>query len=167
MNPIEPIIAELQHEAATTRKLLERVPPESLAWRPHEKSMTLGRLAAHVANLHALFCYIIDLDGFDTNDMRAQSPPDDVDAILAAFDANLANALAALQTAPSLEKLMTSWRYTNGEQLLFAMPRLAVLRFVAMNHIIHHRGQLAVYLRLLDVPLPPIYGPTADDETRS
>ena len=90
-----------------------------------------------------------------------------MDAILAAFDDNLAAALAALQTAPSMEKLMTPWRYTNREQLLFAMPRLAVLRFVAMNHIIHHRGQLAVYLRLLDVPLPPIYGPTADDAPRS
>jgi uncharacterized damage-inducible protein DinB len=162
MNFTEPIIAELAHEAATTRSLLERVPPESLAWRPHEKSSTLGRLAAHVANLHALFAYAVKLDGFDTNDMRAQSPPDDVGAILAAFDKNVADALAALQDAPA-ERLFALWRYTNREQALFEMPRLAVLRFVAMNHIIHHRGQLAVYLRLLNVPLPPIYGPTADD----
>jgi uncharacterized damage-inducible protein DinB len=85
-----------------------------------------------------------------------------VGAILAAFDKNVADALAALQDAPA-ERLFALWRYTNREQALFEMPRLAVLRFVAMNHIIHHRGQLAVYLRLLNVPLPPIYGPTADD----
>jgi uncharacterized damage-inducible protein DinB len=163
MNYLELTISELMREAVTTRKLLERTPPESLAWRPHEKSSTLGRLAAHVANLHSLFAYAVTLNGFDTNDMRAQSPPDGVDAILAAFDKNVADAVAALQNTPTLEQLLTPWRYTNREQVLYELPRLAVLRFAAMNHIIHHRGQLAVYLRLLNVPLPSIYGPTADE----
>lgn len=164
MNFTELLQAELQQESAATRKLLERVPPESLDWRPHEMSFSLGRLAAHIANLHSMFAYVIDLTGFDTNDLRKQSPPNDLVEILAAFDRNVVLARAALLTAPaSPEHLFAPWRYTNHEQTLFEMPRLAVLRFVVMNHIIHHRGQLAVYLRLLNVPLPPTYGPTADE----
>jgi uncharacterized damage-inducible protein DinB len=159
----EPLIAELKHEAATTKRLLERVPQDALSWQPHEKSMTLGRLAAHIAGLPALLVATLTLDEYDTNDLRAQSPPtDDVSGILEAFDKNIAQALEALKTQTD-ERLMISWRYRNGEQVLFEMPRLAVIRFIVLNHIVHHRGQLSVYLRLRDVPLPSIYGPTADE----
>jgi uncharacterized damage-inducible protein DinB len=163
MNFSEPLIAEVKHEAATTRRLLERVPQDSLPWQPHEKSMTLGRLAAHIAGLPLLLAAALTLDEYDTNDLRAQSPSaDSVSSILEAFDKNNAQALESFKTL-SDERLLTPWRYRNGEQLLFEMPRLAVIRFVVLNHIVHHRGQLSVYLRLRDVPLPSVYGPTADE----
>ena len=163
MNISEPIIAELRHEAATTRRLLERVPQDSLEWQPHEKSMTMGRLAAHIAGLPRLLVAALTLDEYDTNDLRAQSPPaDNVARILEAYDKNVAEALESLKTL-SEERLLNPWRYRNGEQVLFEMPRLAVIRFVVLNHIVHHRGQLSVYLRLRDVPLPSVYGPTADE----
>ncbi|HEX8774741.1 MAG TPA: DinB family protein [Pyrinomonadaceae bacterium] len=163
MNISEPIIAELKHEGATTRRLLERVPQDALLWQPHEKSMTLGRLAAHIAGLPRLLVAALTLNEYDTNDLRAQSPAaDSVSSILEAFDKNIAEALESLKTL-SEERLLEPWRYRNGEQLLFEMPRLAVIRFVVLNHIVHHRGQLSVYLRLRDVPLPPVYGPTADE----
>jgi len=163
MNVNEPIIAEVKHEAATTRKLLERVPQDSLLWQPHEKSMTMGRLAAHIASLPRLLVAALTLDEYDTNDFRAQSPSSDsVSSILEAFDKNIAEAHEALKTL-SEERLLDPWRYRNGEQVLFEMPRLAVIRFVVLNHIVHHRGQLSVYLRLRDVPLPSVYGPTADE----
>jgi uncharacterized damage-inducible protein DinB len=163
MNFNEPMIAELKHEAATTRRLLERVPQDSLQWQPHEKSMTLGRLAAHIASLPRLLVAALTLDEYDTNDLKAHSPSaESVSSILEAFDKNIAEALESLKTL-SEEGLLTLWRYRNGEQVLFEMPRLAVIRFVVLNHIVHHRGQLSVYLRLRDVPLPSVYGPTADE----
>lgn len=163
MQLYELIIPELQHEAGTTRKMLARVPQDALAWQPHDKSMTLGRLAAHIANLPNLLVKTLTLDEFDTNDLRALSPgTDDAAGIVAAFERNVAAALQLLP-AQSDERLLTTWRYYNREQLLFEMPRLAVIRFAVINHIIHHRGQLSVYLRLRDVPLPSAYGPTADE----
>jgi uncharacterized damage-inducible protein DinB len=164
MNLIEPMIAELKHEAATTRRLLERVPEESLAWQPHAKSMTLGRLAAHIANLPGILIGALKEDELDASDLKAQSPPaDNVSSILEAFDQKISSALELLKTQVDEQFMLTSWRYMNGEQVIFEMPRLAVIRFVALNHIVHHRGQLSVYLRLLDVPLPSVYGPTADE----
>ncbi|HEX8181131.1 MAG TPA: DinB family protein [Pyrinomonadaceae bacterium] len=163
MHLFEPIIAELQHEAATTKRLLERVPQGSLTWQPHEKSMTLGRLAAHIASLPALIVKALQQDEFDTNDFKAESAAaDNVAGIVNAFDENIARALELLP-AQTDEHLLTSWRYRNGTQVLLEMPRLAVIRFIVLNHLFHHRGQLSVYLRLLDVALPSIYGPTADE----
>lgn len=164
MNFIEPLIAELQHEAATTRRLLERVPEESLAWQPHEKSMSLGRLAAHIANLPGMGIGVMSGDELDTSDLKAQSPPEDsVSSIVEAFDQKIARAIELLKTQAD-GNWLKPWRYMNGEKVIFEMPRLAVIRFVVLNHIIHHRGQLSVYLRLLDVPLPSVYGPTADEQ---
>jgi uncharacterized damage-inducible protein DinB len=163
MNLSEPLIVELQREAATTKRLLERVPVDALDWQPHEKSMTMGRLAAHIATLPRMLSRALDSDEFDTAVLRAQAPPtDDVPAILAAFDENVATALELLKTQAD-ERLMTIWRYMDGEKLLFEMPRLAVIRFVVINHMIHHRGQLSVYLRLKNVALSSVYGPTADE----
>jgi uncharacterized damage-inducible protein DinB len=156
----EPLIAELQIEAGTTRKMLERVPQDALAWKPHEKSRTLGEIAAHIANLPGLFIATLNQDEFDRYDYKAAT--DTVADILDTFDRNISNALEVLKTQ-SNERLLAPWRYKYGEQVIFEMPRLVVIRTTALNHLIHHRGQLTVYLRLLDVPLPPVYGPTADE----
>lgn len=162
MNLTEQILTELQQEAATTRKMLERVPEASFAWQPHEKSMTLGRLAAHVAGLYGTWLKTtLSQDEFDLADslpLKAESVSD----ILVAFDQNVADAIELLR-AQSDERLFMTWRLKRGSQVLFEMPRWAVLRSMVINHIIHHRGQLSVYLRLLDVPLPSVYGPTADE----
>ncbi len=162
MSLTEQILVELKQEAATTRKMLERVPEESLAWQPHEKSMTLGRLAAHVAGLYGTWLKTtLSQDEFDLADslpLKAESVSD----ILAAFDQNVSDAIELLQNQAD-ERLFTIWRLKRGGQVLFEMPRWAVLRSMVINHIIHHRGQLSVYLRLLDVPLPSVYGPTADE----
>jgi len=162
MNLTELILAELQQEAATTRKMLERVPQDSFTWKPHEKSMELGRLAAHVAGLFGTWMKAsLSQDEFDLSDsqpLKAESVSD----ILEAFDGNVASALELLKTLPD-ERLFTTWRLKRGEQVLFELPRWAVIRSMVLNHIIHHRGQLSVYMRLQNVPLPPVYGPTADE----
>jgi uncharacterized damage-inducible protein DinB len=160
MNLNEPLLAELQIEAETTRKMLERVPQGALAWKPHEKSRTLGEIAAHIANLPGLFIATLNQAEFDRYDYKAVT--DTVADILDTFDRNISNALEVLKTQ-SNERLLAPWRYKYGEQVIFEMPRLVVIRTTALNHLIHHRGQLSVYLRLLDVPLPPVYGPTADE----
>jgi uncharacterized damage-inducible protein DinB len=160
MKLCEPIVAELRHEAATTRRMLERVPEASLAWRPHEKSRTLGEVAAHVANLPGIFLATLGADDFDRHDYTAAT--DTVAGILETFDRNISGGLEVLQ-AQSDEQLLGAWRYRYGERVIFEMPRLAVIRLMALNHLIHHRGQLSVYLRLLEVPLPSVYGPTADE----
>jgi uncharacterized damage-inducible protein DinB len=157
----EPMIAELQHEAVTTRKMLERVPQESLSWQPHEKSMTLGRLAAHIAMLPGLFIAKLNQDDVDRSEIKPL-PADNMAAILESFDQSIANSLELLKTQ-SEDQLLATWRYRDGEKVIFEMPRVAVIRLIALNHLIHHRGQLSVYLRLLNVPVPSVYGPTADE----
>ncbi|MDT4895514.1 MAG: hypothetical protein QOH25_591 [Acidobacteriota bacterium] len=162
MKLTELILAELQQEAVTTRKMLERVPQESFTWKPHEKSMELGRLAAHVANLFGTWMKAsLSQDEFNLSDSQP-SGEESVASILEAFDRHVAGATELLKTLPD-ERLFTMWRLKRGEQVLFELPRWAVIRSMVLNHIIHHRGQLSVYLRLQNVPLPPVYGPTADE----
>ena len=161
MNLIEPIIAEFHQEMATTRKMLERVPGEHLSWKPHEKSRSLGEIAQHVANLPGVFIVPLDGNAFDKNQHKT-SEIRTAAAILDTFDRNVAGARETLKGL-SDEWLLSQWSYKYGEKVIFSMPRLAVLRAMGINHIIHHRGQLSVYLRLLNVPLPPVYGPTADE----
>jgi uncharacterized damage-inducible protein DinB len=152
----------LQQEAATTRKMLERVPQAAFTWKPHEKSMALGQLAAHVANLFGTWLVAsLSRDEFDLAD-STPSKAESVEAILEAFDRDVANAVELLKTG-SDEGLFTIWRLKRGGQVLFELPRWVVVRSMVFNHIIHHRGQLSVYLRLQNVPLPPVYGPTADE----
>lgn len=162
MSLIEMITAEFQREAATTRKMLERVPQDSFAWKPHEKSMTLGQLAAHVANLHGTwFITALTQDEFDLADSKPLKL-DSVSDILEAFDQSISSAVESLKTQTD-ERLFATWRLKRGGQVLFELPRWAVIRSMVISHIIHHRGQLSVYLRLQNVPLPPVYGPTADE----
>ncbi|MDQ3254724.1 MAG: DinB family protein [Acidobacteriota bacterium] len=163
MRLFEPIIAELQHEAATTRKMLERVPPDAFAWQPHEKSMTLGRLASHIVEMYSFTGPILTQDELDfANGNYEPFAPADVAELLAMFDKNVADSIVMLRTQTD-DRLLASWRMRSGEQVFFEMPRVAVIRSFMLNHIVHHRGQLSVYLRLQNVPLPPIYGPTADE----
>lgn len=169
MPMIDAFLAELDHEAATTRRLLERVPEDKLTWKPHEKSMTLSRLAGHVAEMPGWARTILADDVFEADKAgeRGYRPhqPETVAELLQVHDESLAAFRAAAQGV-SDETLRGSWRMVKGGQTLLEMPRTVAVRSFIISHIIHHRGQLSVYLRLLDVPLPSIYGPTADDPGR-
>jgi uncharacterized damage-inducible protein DinB len=163
-NPaLQGMINELTHEAAQTRKMLERVPFDKLDYKPHEKSMSLGRLATHVAELPRMITVAFDTDELDF--AKQEYKPhvaQDKTELLQIFDEKVQNALASLHAADN-ESMMQPWTMRHGEQIFFTLPRIAVVRNVAMNHLIHHRGQLSVYLRLNDVPVPGMYGPTADE----
>lgn len=163
MSLVEPIIAEFQHEAATTRKMLERVPQDAFAWQPHEKSMTLGRLSGHIVEMYSFTGPIMTQDELDfaTGNYEPFAPAD-VAELLEVFDKNVADSIEILTTQTD-DRMLGSWRLRSGDQVFFEMPRVAVIRSFLLSHIIHHRGQLSVYLRLQNVPLPPVYGPTADE----
>ncbi|MDH4036039.1 MAG: DinB family protein [Candidatus Krumholzibacteria bacterium] len=160
MNPIDAFVAELKIEARSTRKMLERVPPESLGWRPHEKSSTLGKVAGHIADIPGLFIVPLLQDECDYN--TYQSNTGTVPEILDTFDANIARSYETLG-ALTPEQLLAPFRYRYGDRVIFELPRFVVIRSTTFNHLIHHRGQLSVYLRMLGVALPAIYGPTADE----
>jgi uncharacterized damage-inducible protein DinB len=165
MNYLEPTAVELQREAATARKLLERVPEDSLSWKPHEKSMTLGRLAGHIAELPSLIVPAVTQDELDfAAGAYVPFAPSSVGELVEKLDKTVAAAVEVLNKPIDEESLSKPWRLRNGEQVFFEAPRLAAIRSLAINHFIHHRGQLSVYLRLLDVPIPSIYGPTADEQ---
>lgn len=163
MNLNEPLLAELKHEAASTRKILERVPAESFGWKPHEKSMSLMQLSGHVAGITNWLPIIANDQEFDVS-KRDNKPKvfTDTASLLQDFEESLAKATVAIQSA-SNENLMEKWRLRNGEHIIFEMPRVAAVRNIVLNHIVHHRGQLSVYLRLLNVPVPGMYGPSADE----
>ena len=159
------ILPEFDHEMGTTRRLLERVPEADFAWKPHDKSFPLGHLAGHLANIPHWVEVTLDGTSFDvadTGDNARPQPPQSVADLLKTFDANVKRARARIdeQTDPAF---FAPWTLKNGGHDVFTMPKLAVLRSFVMNHMIHHRGQLSVYLRLRNVPLPSIYGPTADE----
>ena len=143
--------------------MIERVPEKSFDWKPHDKSMTLGRLAYHIAENPQWVSVTVDKDEIDfaAKDYVEKEAKTTAE-LLKVFDESLAEAVKCLKNA-SDEKLMGNWTMRNGEHVYFTMPKIAVLRSFVLNHIIHHRGQLSVYLRILDVPLPQIYGPTADE----
>ena len=158
------IASELKQEAVSTRKMLERIPADKFSWQPHEKSMSLVRLAGHIVEMVMWTDATLKQDELDfaASDFKPKEYTDAAQ-LTADFDKNIAAALDTL-TSTSNETFMQNWRLRNGEQIYFEMPKAAVMRSMVMNHIIHHRGQLAVYLRLLDIPLPSIYGPSADEE---
>ena len=157
------LLPEFDHEMATTRRLLERVPAGRLAWKPHVKSMSLGQLAAHLAGVPGWVAVIINQDSFDAGGEHAPQPePASPSEILALFDKNVAAARNALASRTDAE-YMAPWTFKQNGREMFTMPKVSVVRSFLLNHSIHHRGQLSVYLRLHDVPLPPIYGPTADE----
>jgi uncharacterized damage-inducible protein DinB len=157
------LLAEFDHETATTRRLIERIPDERLTWKPHEKSMSLGGIATHLANIPNWGTTILDDPSFDL----ASAPPNQ-DAkgsraeILAAFDAAIKAARARMDKNDA--EYLAHWVLKRGGQEMFTMPRAAAFRTFVLYHLVHHRGQLSVYLRLNDVPVPAIYGPSADEE---
>jgi uncharacterized damage-inducible protein DinB len=157
------LLPEFDHEMGTTRRLLERVPEADFAWKPHDKSFSLGNLAGHLANLPHWVEIAIDESSFDvgTRDTRS-TPPASVAALLQKFDDNVKKARAKIDEQPD-QALFAPWTLKNNGEQVFTMPKIGVLRSFVMNHMIHHRGQLSVYLRLRNVPLPSIYGPTADE----
>jgi uncharacterized damage-inducible protein DinB len=165
---IHALLPEFDHEMANTRKTLERVPEEKFGWKPHEKSATMGSLAVHLAQLPTLGERALAADSLDVNppDGKGYKPPEvrTRRELLALFDRNVASARAAIAAA-SDEQLMQTWSLLNGGKVLFSLPRAGVLRSFLMNHSIHHRAQLGVYLRMNDVPVPSIYGPSADEST--
>ncbi len=165
--PTTPLAAvpDFDHEMETTRRLLERVPMDRAAWKPHPKSTSLGALAAHVAGLASFGSRIAALDEVDMTVSGQNRPPSafaTTGALLEAFDASVAAARAAIERLDA-DALARTWTLRAGSNVFFSLPRANVFRVFMMNHIIHHRGQLSVYLRLNDIPVPSIYGPSADE----
>ena len=158
----ETLIEELEQESATTRRVLERIPGNRLGWRPHPKSMTIGGLAMHIALTPAFITGWALQDSVEALDSAPEFAPQSTDEILAAHDDSVAKAKTAL-TALGDAGLAREWRMTKDGATLFGFPKGALVRAYALNHLFHHRGQLSVYLRLLEVPVPSIYGPSADE----
>jgi len=167
MSLSQAILPEFDQEMANTRKTLERIPEEKLAWKPHEKSMTMGRLATHLAELPGLVTTALETESLDF--MPPGGPPyqprtaSSRAEVLDTFDKNIAAARSAI-AATADPQWMVTWTLLAGGKALFSVPRIGVLRGMIMNHMIHHRAQLSVYLRLNDIPVPALYGPSADEQ---
>jgi len=156
------LLADYDHEMGSTRRLLERVPGDKLAWKPHDKSMSLGGLATHLGRIPQWAGTILNEPSFDL----AEAPPDPAEhaslaGILSAFDEGRARTRAWMDKTDG--EYNSLWTLKRGGQQLFSVPRVSAFRSFVLHHIIHHRGQLSVYLRLNDVPVPAIYGPSADE----
>ncbi len=161
MHLVSPILSEIDREGASTLKMIERVPAEQLEWRPHVKSMSLGQLAWHIATIPKRIMAMLDAGEFDISTARpgpAAAGPD----IVGEFKRNLDDIRARVKTFDD-DTIRQPFTLRRGDQVLQNMPKIAVLRNIYLNHTIHHRGQLSVYLRILDVPLPAIYGTSADE----
>ena len=162
----EALLPEFDNEVAGIRKTLERVPEDKLGWKPHAKSMTMGGLATHLATLLSWAVTAVDTESLDLAPGGVPMPgPTEAKSrkeLLETFDQNVAAARKAIAGAADAH-LLKPWALLHNGQQLLSMPRIAVLRSFVMNHSIHHRAQLGVYLRLNDVPVPSIYGPSADE----
>ena len=160
---VDPMLHEFREEAATTKRVLERVPADKLAWKPHRKSMSLGQLALHIASVPGALARISQRDEFDVAQANFDPPaPKDVEQIHAALQESIRAAEQYL-SGMTEQKAMGNWRLMSNGKQIFNRPRVEVIRSIMLNHWYHHRGQLSVYLRLLDVPVPVIYGRSADE----
>lgn len=160
---LEALRSEFDREAATTARFLERLPADKLDWRPHPKAMTLGQLAAHLAMIPGWGAATLAADSFDVPEGYSPPQPEGAEAVRAVFKQNADDyraRLAALQESALAE----NWTLSKGGKTMFTMPRGAVVRMMIYNHLIHHRAQLGVYYRLLDVPVPSAYGPSGDEQ---
>lgn len=166
MSTAESMLPEYDQEMATTRETVSRVPDGKYDWKPHAKSGSLGWLVSHLVEIPGWINYTVEHDELDIAPVGAEpyksTEHTSTAAALAAFDEAVARGRAALAGC-SDEAMMVTWSLKGGGETLFAMPRVACLRSFVMNHLIHHRAQLGVYLRLLDVPVPQTYGPSADE----
>jgi uncharacterized damage-inducible protein DinB len=162
MSLIHPLLSELERESASTARMLERVPREKFEWRPHAKSMSLGQLAWHIATIPQTIGRLVAAGEFDVVNARpAGQPAADAD-LVGEYQRNV-QALRAQVGGFDDDAAKAPFKLRRGEQVLQTIPKIAVLRNIFMNHSIHHRGQLSVYLRLLDVPVPAMYGTSADE----
>lgn len=161
------LLPEFDQEMANTRKTLERCPEDKFGWKPHPKSFSMAGLATHIANMTGWAVDVVEKDAFDIAPPGAppykEEPAASRQELVALFDKNASAARAALAGA-SDEHLAKTWSLLAGGETLLSMPRIACIRSFVMNHTIHHRAQLTVYLRLNDVPVPAIYGPSADEQ---
>lgn len=159
---IDGMLMELEEEAQTTRRVFERVPNDHLAWRPHKKARTLGQLALHVATVPGGVAQLASSSPAQAPQFADDPSPTSASELIPALDQSIANAKRVLGGMDDAA-LLATWRLMHGERELFAIPRVSFLRSIMLNHWYHHRGQLTVYLRQLGVPLPSIYGPSADE----
>jgi uncharacterized damage-inducible protein DinB len=160
---IDPMIQELANEATTTQRLLERVPADKLAWKPHEKSMTLGQLAYHVATAAGDLSGFLEMSELDGSTVDfATREPETKEEILQAFTEGMEMARQRMEALDDA-RAMETWTLKFGNQVAMALPKIGLVRVLMLNHWYHHRGQLTVYLRMLDVPLPATYGVSADE----
>jgi uncharacterized damage-inducible protein DinB len=156
------LVMELEMEAKTTRRVLERIPEDKLAWKPHDTSMTLGQLASHVANAQGFLTTAASADSFEFGSASLAPAANTRAEILDSFTQNTAKAKDLISKMDDA-RLMGVWTATMKGKTLMAIPRVGAIRVLVMNHTYHHRGQLSVYLRMLDVPIPSIYGPSKDE----
>jgi uncharacterized damage-inducible protein DinB len=161
MRIIDGLIGELEHEAKSTARVLARVPEPHLAWKPHPKSFSLGQLALHVATVPGSVAELAARD-ISTPASFFQAEATTSSELLPALEATIRKVREHLGAFDDAQMTAT-WRLVAGEREIMAMPRVAFVRAIMLNHWYHHRGQLLVYLRLLDVPVPSVYGPTADE----
>src|SRR5579871_4923732 len=160
---MEPMVAEFSQEAKTTERVLAKVPGDKLAWKPHAKSLSLGQLALHIATIPGNISKMLQADAheIDPNAFRFGDPKN-AEEIRSTFQQSTKDAEAFL-SGLSEAQAMANWTLKSSGKAVFSMPRVNVIRMIMMSHVYHHRGQLSVYLRLLDVPVPSIYGPSADE----
>jgi uncharacterized damage-inducible protein DinB len=162
-NALESMLNEFREEAATTRRVLDRVPEDKLTWKPHPKSMSLGQLADHIAKMPGNLAKMTKLDLFDASQANsAPAQPQSLEEIRAAFDQSVRE-VEDHWLEMTEQAAQSKWRLLMKDKEIFSMPRIGVMRTVMLNHWYHHRGQLSVYLRLLDIPVPVIYGRSADE----
>ena len=158
------IVGDAMHELATTRRILERLPEEHMTWKPHVKSMTLGGLTTHLINLLNWQVAIFLYPEFDLSTVPLRREPlERREDVLAEFDANVVKLEKHLAECDE-KTLGEEWTLRNGDHIILRQPRATALRTFGLSHMVHHRAQLGVYLRLLDIPVPSIYGPSADEE---
>lgn len=166
MSLAQAMLPEFDQEMASTRKVLERVPDDKFDWKAHPKSNTIGWVAAHLANIPSWVPLTFDRSELDIHPVGGEpyrtQPATNRQAVLETFDRNVAAARSALASAPD-EQFSKPWSLLSGGQTVFTLPKSAVLRTFVINHIIHHRAHLCVYLRLNDIPVPGLYGPSADE----
>ena len=161
---LSPLLREFREEAVITKRLLDRVPGDKLTWKPHAKSMSLGQLAGHIASIPGRISKLVQQESFDVlKGSFVPAQPNSVEEILATLDQGVREADQFLQGFDE-ESAAATFRLMRGDREIFTQPRVVTVRTIMLNHWYHHRGQLSVYLRLLDVPLPVIYGRSADTD---
>lgn len=167
MSRIQSLLAEYDHLAKNARKTVERIPDDKFGWKPHEKSFSMGDLASHLVNIQTWLNVTLDMDEFDMHPTEGEEfiPPkaSNKEELLEMFDKNFEEGKKCLSETPD-EKLDDNWSLLSGGNVLFTMPKVAVVRNFVLNHMIHHNAQLGMYLRLNDIPVPATFGPSADED---